>query len=198
MAKHKYYVVWKGRKPGVYASWAACRAQIHGVADASFKSFPNKTMAEAAYRGEFTGVAAPETETEPDWNSWCVDAACEGNPGVMEYRCVEATGGAVIFHEGPFQNGTNNIGEFLAVVHALALQQKKNLRIPIYSDSRTALAWLRKKKVGSKLPREPKTEALWAMVDRAVIWLKGHEVHVPVRKWQTESWGEIPADFGRK
>jgi ribonuclease HI len=191
MPKNKYYVVWKGRKPGIYSSWEDCRRQIHGVAGAHYRGFATRALAEAAFEHD-------AMEATPQWESWCVDAACEGNPGIMEYRCVEAGTGEVIFHEGPFAKGTNNIGEFLAIVHALALQQKKDLSLPIYSDSRTALSWLHRKKVTSKLPREKKTQGLWDMVDRAVKWIETHEVHVPVLKWQTESWGENPADFGRK
>lgn len=171
---------------------------MHGFEGAHYKGFPNRALAEAAYNGELEGYSNEENEEHPNWESWSVDAACEGNPGIMEFQCVDTSTGRLIFHEGPFDNGTNNIGEFLAIVHALKNQVENELSIPIYSDSRTAMAWLRKKKVGSKLPREAKTQQLWQMLDDAVSWLKLNEVHVPVKKWQTESWGEIPADFGRK
>lgn len=198
MAKHKYYVVWKGRKPGIYASWAQCREQIAGVKGAQYKAFPNRAMAEAAFKGELKQFSNAVAEEHPNWQSWCVDAACEGNPGLMEYRCVEASTGKEVFRKGPYANSTNNIGEFLAIVHAVALQQRDKLSIPIYSDSSTAITWVRKKKAASKLPREPKTEHIWQMLERAEQWLRSHSVHVPVMKWQTESWGENPADFGRK
>ena len=48
-------------------------------------------------------------------SAWAVDAACSGNPGPMEYRGIDLATGAEIFHFGPV-HGTNNIGEFLAIV----------------------------------------------------------------------------------
>ena len=67
-------------------------------------------------------------------DAWAVDAACSGNPGPMEYRGIDLATGAVVFHYGPV-HGTNNIGEFLAIVHALALMEQKGIRKTIYSDS---------------------------------------------------------------
>ena len=78
-------------------------------------------------------------------NAWAVDAACSGNPGPMEYRGVYLLTGQEIFHFGPVY-GTNNIGEFLAIVHALALMKQKGLQMTIYSDSRNALGWVNQKK----------------------------------------------------
>lgn len=127
-----------------------------------------------------------------------VDAACSGNPGPMEYRGVALNTGQQLFHYGPVQ-GTNNIGEFLAIVHALALLQKKGLDdVTIYSDSRTAQTWVRKKKAKTTLERTPKTEPLLQLVARAEQWLQTHSYSNPIVKWETDRWGEVPADFGRK
>ena len=127
-----------------------------------------------------------------------VDAACSGNPGPMEYRGVLIPDGRLLFHFGPIQ-GTNNIGEFLAIVHALALQWKHGTALPVYSDSRTAQAWLRKRKSGTKLERTEATAQALDLVGRAEQWLNTHDFsHIPVLKWDTDNWGEIPADFGRK
>ena len=60
-------------------------------------------------------------------NAWAVDAACSGNPGPMEYQCIDLATGAQVFHFGPI-HGTNNIGEFLAIVHALALMEKQGIK----------------------------------------------------------------------
>ncbi|MCF0194471.1 MAG: hypothetical protein HUK00_04765 [Bacteroidaceae bacterium] len=127
-----------------------------------------------------------------------VDAACSGNPGPMEYRGVLIPDGRQLFHFGPIE-GTNNIGEFLAIVHALALQWKHGTTLPIYSDSKTAQAWLRKHKSGTKLARTEATAQALDLVARAEQWLNTHDyAHIPVMKWDTDEWGEIPADFGRK
>ena len=127
----------------------------------------------------------------------CVDAACSGNPGAMEYRGVFLAEGREIFHFGPV-HGTNNIGEFLAIVHALALLDKQGTKMPIYSDSATAISWVRRKQCRTQLARTPRTEKLYEMIARAEAWLKAHRVTNPILKWETDQWGEIPADFGRK
>lgn len=127
----------------------------------------------------------------------CVDAACSGNPGPMEYRGVHLPSGKEVFRFGPIQ-GTNNIGEFLAIVHGLALMQQKGISMPIYSDSVSGQAWVRNKKAKTTLARTPETEKALDLVSRAENWLRTHQVNVPILKWDTENWGEIPADFGRK
>lgn len=127
----------------------------------------------------------------------CVDAACSGNPGPMEYRGVHLPSGKEVFRYGPIQ-GTNNIGEFLAIVHGLALMEQKGIRMPIYSDSVSGQAWVRNKKAKTTLARTPETEQALDLVARAENWLRTHTVSVPILKWNTEEWGEIPADFGRK
>lgn len=126
-----------------------------------------------------------------------VDAACSGNPGPMEYRGVYLGDGKEIFHFGPVY-GTNNIGEFLAIVHALALLDQRGLKMTIYSDSRTAISWVRKKCCKTQLERTAETEPLFQLIERAEAWLKAHRVTTPIVKWETDQWGEIPADFGRK
>ena len=126
-----------------------------------------------------------------------VDAACSGNPGPMEYRGVYLKTGEEVFHFGPVK-GTNNIGEFLAIVHALALLQQKGINMTIYSDSQTAQCWVRQKKVKTTLQRTPQTEKLFQLIARAENWLRTHSYDTPIIKWETEKWGEVPADFGRK
>lgn len=218
MKKAKYYVVWSGNLPGVYDTWEDCKAQIHGVKGAIYKSFKSREEAEKAYNTDpasyvFRKSSVPSKKKKklksnsPSINksndkeggiTWCVDAACSGNPGKMEYRGVEIPSNRLIFHFGPMF-GTNNIGEFLAIVHALALAQKQGLtHLRIYSDSRNAINWIRQKQCKTKLARSPKSEPLYALIERAEAWLKTHSFTYPVLKWETDEWGEIPADFGRK
>lgn len=130
--------------------------------------------------------------------AWAVDAACSGNPGPMEYRCVDLATGAEVFHFGPV-HGTNNIGEFLAIVHALALMERDGIKGKIiYSDSRNAMLWVKKKQCKTKLARTPCTEQLYQIIARAENWLRTHQINTPILKWETQKWGEVPADFGRK
>lgn len=146
------------------------------------------------YRHDTVLPLPPEVKAE----AWAVDAACSGNPGPMEYQAVDLATGVQIFHFGPV-HGTNNIGEFLAIVHALALMEQKGIRDKvIYSDSHNAILWVHKKQCKTKLERNARTEPLYRIIGRAENWLRTHPVHVPILKWETARWGECPADFGRK
>ena len=202
MAKSKFYVVWLGRAPGIYKTWADCSAQVNRFPGAKYKSFSTASQAQEAfqlgwaqYQKTSQSLSLPP-EVIPD--SLSVDAACDGSPGALEYRGVETKTGVEIFRVGPLHKGTNNLGEFLAIVHALVLLRKQQKSIPIYSDSRSALSWVKNKTVRSKLPRNETTEAVWALVDRALSWLEQHDYPNELIKWNTEVWGEIRADFGRK
>lgn len=205
-SKKKFYVVWKGRQPGIYETWTACEAQVKGFPGAAFKAFPTRAMAEAAwqqgyetYRGKPVlsqqWLFAPNPPVTP---CVCVDAACAGVPGPVEYQGVHLPDERLLFRQGPFPDGTNNIGEFLAIVHALAWLEQNGLDEPVYSDSRTAIAWVRKGRCGTE-HQLPAGNRLADLVARAETWLAAHPAAVErVRKWDTETWGEIPADFGRK
>lgn len=209
--QQKYYVVWEGNNPGVYASWSECQLQIKGYPNALYKSFPSKAEALAAFRGkpsDFIGQGKPSApKAKPQsseearrgivWDSLSVDAACSGNPGIMEYQGVDTRTKAQLFHK-KFSLGTNNIGEFLAIVHALALFKQQGKDTPIYTDSKTAMSWVRKKKANTALKRNAKTELLYQLIERAEHWLRENSFRNPILKWDTERWGEIPADFGRK
>lgn len=207
MPKQKYYVVWKGRKPGIFTSWAETEKQVKGFAAAQYKSFETLKEAEAAYRSEyveFKGKPASqgkwrEASIKPILPSICVDAACSGSPGILEYRGVFTESGEEFFHAGPFPDGTNNVGEFLAIVHALAWLEKQNKQLPVYSDSRNAISWVYTGKCKTQLKHTPRNAALFAMIHSAENWLEENELHDDaVLKWDTELWGENPADFGRK
>lgn len=199
----KYYVVWKGRQPGIYESWAECQIQVEGFPGARYKSYKGKREAVLAFRGAPPAPAkkksaVPSTDTTIVTPSLAVDAACSGNPGLMEYQGVNTETGERIFHLGPIKNGTNNIGEFLALVHALALLQKRDSKLPIYTDSRTAMAWVRNKRVKTSLKQNDQNAYLFELIERAENWLKDNTYQNAILKWDTENWGEIPADFGRK
>ena len=210
--KQKYYVVWQGACPGVYETWEECRLQVHGYTGAIYKSFPTQAQALEAYmaapernaaKPNRKTTASPKAVPLPDGtmpfevNSLAVDAACSGNPGVMEYRGVDIKTGQQLFHFKATL-GTNNIGEFLAIVHGLAMCKQKEWDMPIYSDSRNAILWVAKKQCKTRLARTPKTEELFTVIKRAEDWLQQHSYSNAILKWNTREWGEIPADFGRK
>jgi ribonuclease HI len=207
MAK-KFYVVWKGRKTGVFTSWEDCSAQVSGYPDAEYKAFASREAAEAAFRGQYeeykgrhVSSLSPQRLIEigqPILASYSVDAACSGNPGILEYRCVENRTGQEVFRQGPFENGTNNIGEFLALVHVLALFKKKDISLPIYSDSVDAIGWVKDKRCKTKLARDERNVELFNLIERAETWLRNNDYANQILKWETEAWGEISADFGRK
>lgn len=210
MHKNKFYVVWNGRNPGIYLNWDDCRKQVDGFEGAKYKGFPTKELAEAAFHDNFEKYLTKELHApkmivcsnpligEPIQDSICVDAACKGNPGVLEYRGVDTKSGAEIFRQGPFPEGTVNIGEFLGIVHALGYLNQRNLDWPVYSDSRTAIAWIKAKKIKTTLKRKANNEKLFTYVDHALTWLRENTWKNQVIKWETKYWGEIPADFGRK
>lgn len=212
MAKQKYYVVWFGNPAGIYDSWKKCQAAIKGISGAQYMSFESLKEAKVAFNKEYKDYKGKGTSKkkrsltpaekakygDPNLYSISVDAASSGNPGKMEYRGVDTQTKKQLFHQGPFAQGTNNIGEFLALVHGIAfLKQKKSDRI-IYSDSRIAMGWVKKKKCNTKLKQTAKNKALFELITRAEHWLKNNTYTTVVVKWETKAWGEIPADFGRK
>ena len=208
--KKKYYTVWKGHHTGVFETWDDCKAQIKDFQGALYKSFETFELAKKALKGnynDFIGKGKIKSTLtkeqlkkigQPNFNSISVDAASSGNPGIMEYRGVETKSKKQLFIQGPFENGTNNIGEFLAIVHGLAFLKQHHSNLIIYTDSRTAISWVKKKKCNTKLEKNSKNKSLFDLIERAVKWLKTNSFETKIVKWETKAWGEIPADFGRK
>ncbi len=208
----KYYIVWEGRTPGVFDNWAQCKEQVDGFEAAKYKSFTSKAEAEEAYLLGFKeyykknpaqgkkpiNIALLGGDKKPIPNSLSVDAACNMTNGKMEYRGVHTTTQEQWFIQGPYAKASNNIGEFLALVHGLALLKKMNLNIPIYSDSITAIAWVRQKKHKSIVLPTEENSVIFDLLQRAEEWLRKNDFTNPIYKWETKVWGEIPADFGRK
>lgn len=216
--KQKYYVVWEGMEPGIYDNWDDCREQIEHYPGAKYKSFKTKEEAVAAYRGTgeaeaglFNMISLKNLEKiEPSQVSYtdipeinltaiAVDGACSGNPGLMEYRGVRVADGQEIFHVGPLIDGTNNIAEYLALIHALGYLFKLNdSTTPIYTDSATAVAWVRNRGCHTQLRPTDRNREIFELLARADVWIRTHNPRNPVLRWNTPLWGEIPADFGRK
>lgn len=212
MAKRKggkYYVVWQGRIPGIYDEWSKAKTQIEGFPNAQYRGYTTREEALAAFSQPFQ--YSPNFKLKPDWRtsptppilpSVCVDAACNMRTGTMEYRGVNTEDGGQIFSKGPFLDTTNNVGEFLALVHALALLNRDGnplfMNTPIYSDSLTAMAWVRRKHANTNMKPTPDNAPLRVIIERAEEWLHTHRWANPILKWETRKWGEIPADYGRK
>lgn len=207
----KFYVVKSGRTPGIYKTWAECEAEVKGVKGAKFKSFSTEKEALHALEHGWetksrksvpkTNDKPSETATTSDYikESISVDAACAGNPGRMEYRGVNTASGEVIFATDVFPEGTNNIGEFLAIVDGLKYLADLKSDMPIYTDSVTAMAWVRNKKAKTTLALNDNTRELLWHIDQAEKWLEDHPDYPnQIIKWNTKSWGEIKADYDRK
>lgn len=215
--KHKYYVVWQGNRPGIYDNWEECRKQVVGVAAAQYKSFDSLDAAKQASQRPYAEVKDATTTRKsmvgvdesgmtfvckgivdaPVLDSLAVDAACSGNPGVMEYQGVYVANRQQVFSfSSPV--GTNNIGEFLGIVHGLSYLKKHRLNQILYSDSKIAISWVKRKECRTHLPLTSETAGLWNIIRRAEAWLQSNSYTTEIRKWDTDNWGEIPADFGRK
>ena len=209
--KKKYYTVWKGHHTGVFESWDDCKAQIKDFQGAQYKSFLSFEAAKKALKDDYKNYIGNSKKFkselsevqlkkigQPNYNSISVDAASSGNPGKMEYRGVDTKTKKQLFIQGPFEQGTNNIGEFLALVHGLGYLKLINSKIPIYSDSKIAISWVKKGQCRTNLPINKENKVLFDLVKRAEIWLKNNTYSTTILKWETKAWGELPADFGRK
>lgn len=208
--KKRYYVVWVGRETGIFETWEDCNKQVSGFPKAVYKSFKTRQLAEEAFTSpskEFIGRTVVEnilTEEqlvkigEPIRDSISVDGAWNTSTGIVEYQGVHTESRKLLFRVGPFEDGTNNIVEFLAIVHALAYCKEKGLALPIYSDSRNAIAWVQDKQARTNHTRSDKNAKLFELIKRAIVWLKNNSYDNEILKWETKAWGENPADFGRK
>jgi ribonuclease HI len=206
--KPKYYVVWKGKQTGIFDSWDKCKKQIDGFTGAQYKSFKTKQAAESAFDKsprDFIGKDTFESELTPELlarigkpvlESVSVDAAYNGKE--MEYKGVYTKTKQELFRSGTFEDATNNIGEFIAIVHALGYLQKQKSSIPVYSDSITAIHWVKIHKANTKLKATPANRSLFYLIERAEKWLRENKYPNKLLKWETKAWGENPADFGRK
>jgi ribonuclease HI len=213
--KHKYYVVWRGRKKGIFGSWVECERNVKGYVGAQYKAFGTRQEAERAFArsyADFQGKAPSQgkwkmSPAKPVLPSICVDAAADGAPGNLEFRGVKTETAEPIFRVGPFRHGTNNVGEFLAIVEGMRWVGKRGLDWPIYSDSENAIAWVKAGKCNTKLRRTPANAKVFEKIAEAEDRLREGRADAPsegsrkrpvVLKWDTGAWGENPADFGRK
>ena len=209
--KKQFYVVWKGKQTGIFKSWNECKAKVDGTKGAKYMGFYTKAEAELALEKgheSFIGLKAKKKELsseeikkygKPIGESIAVDAAYSGKTKMLEYQGVFVETNTNLFKFGPIKGGTNNIGEFLAIVHVMAYQNQHKMNYPIYSDSKTAISWIRNKHCNSKIDRKTESKKILELIYRAEKWLKENDIkQYKLLKWKTKVWGEIPADFGRK
>jgi ribonuclease HI len=164
----KYYVVWTGRKPGIFTTWNECKRQVDGFTGAKFKSFPTLDEAESAFGGKISSTSTsrssstktrsaskPKKIKVPPLSEQQIaempfdikiftDGACEPNPGEA------GTGLAVYLNNeltelwyGLYQKvGTNNTAELHGLKQAFHLAKEKlkaGLSVAIYCDSKYSI-----------------------------------------------------------
>ncbi|WP_176397799.1 ribonuclease H1 domain-containing protein [Bacillus cereus] len=197
MGKRKLYVVFEGKKPGIYQTWDECKEQVEGIKGSKFKSYSTEEQANEEYEKY---IGHNELSPEDIARSISSDASCSGVPGILEYRVVETINENVIFSSPTYPLGTNNIGEFLALVKAMQyLSERDECSRIIFVDSVTAISWVKKKKVKTNLEKTDKTEELYSEILNAEEWLGTINIEdFKLVKWETHIYGEIKADFGRK
>ena len=207
--EQKFYVVRKGKKIWIFDSRDECKECVNWFSDAKYKWFSSKDEAESALQEwwekyyEVKNVAKKDKLSKEDIpffaESIAVDAACSGNPWEMEYRWIDLKTWGEIFHE-KFKIWTNNIWEFLAIVHWLNYLKNNENKV-IYSDSRIAISRVNQWKCKTQMKIEDSNEnyeRILKAVEQAENWLKENGINNKILKWNTEEWWEIPADFGRK
>lgn len=212
MAKNKYYVVLEGYETGVYDNWKECESKVKGYPKAKYKGYPNLEEANEAFKNkEFTNNKTNKSPSstsiikdykdikEIDLNTLSVDGACSGNPGIGEYQCVDVSTNEVLFTSGKCDDVTNNIMEYMALVEGIQYLLNTNSNKKIYTDSITALSWIKNKKVKSVFKKTNKNESIYFIFEKYVKWVEDNYIDLDlILKWKTKEWGEIPADFGRK
>lgn len=91
MAK-KVYAVLKGRRPGIYHTWAQCQEQIHGFSGAQYKSFPTPAQAEEYMNGGSSSQAGDGETVQTEATAY-VDGSYQAE--TKRFSC-----GVVFFYQG--------------------------------------------------------------------------------------------------
>lgn len=216
----KLYVVINGYEPGVYSTWEECKKNVNGFSSPLYKSFKESDLKSENIDEkdiEFLNfynkcnkkdqsIKTPVkkiVDLQIIEDSICVDGACSGNPGLGEFRCVDVKSGEVIFSSSEYENTTNNLMEFFALCEAVkyTLSLAPDKRRPIYSDSITAMAWVRDRVCKTSLRPMKGNYDSYSSIKFWDKWLKENDLKIKdcnILKWDTKKWGEIPADFNRK
>lgn len=212
----QFYGVWIGRNPGVYDNWNDCKSQVDKFAGAKYKKLLSTTYNEALNefnQNAITAVAnSPKTTTinnanknhsnagVPEKDVLTVDGASNGKN--CEFRAVWYPSNKEVFASKTYDGGTNNIAEFLGLIFALKYLIKNEMPLKVYTDSVTAMAWVRNGKANTTAHTTGKaTEELNNLITKSETFLRENKLllsKAQILKWETKAWGEIPADYGRK
>ncbi|NKF50755.1 ribonuclease HI [Shewanella sp. WXL01] len=162
MAK-KFYVVWQGRKPGIYDNWNEAKAQVDKFAGAKYKSFPSFAEAKAAFGqaadksiGQASKTVKPSaakpkagvSEHQVVLGQYDVvlytDGGCDPNPGQAGSGVAEYQSGVLtnLWYGLYNPNGTNNTAELNALTQALQMAQQASAQgksVKIFSDSQYSI-----------------------------------------------------------
>ncbi len=207
MAKNKFYVVFIGKQIGIFNTWDECKLNTNGFKGSKFKSYPTLNEAKTALNDFNNSLKNPnknnikKTPNIPtiNYHSISVDGACSGNPGKGEYKCVDTKTEETIFSSNLFLQTTNNIMEFFALVEGILWLKNNNSNKFIYSDSKTAIAWVRNKKTKTTLKRTNDNTDTFLLIEKYENILSSIDIDMNIiLKWDTAKLGEIKADFGRK
>lgn len=213
MAKNKFYVVWKGRDTGIFTSWSEVNELIKGFSGAEYKSYADQETAELEFSlGSPKGRSNDENHTTtklkeepsddhkaPDHECLTVDGSYLGGKKIMQYRCVWNQSKEEVFSTKPIEGGNQNIAEFLALVGAMKYRvSTKQYDLHIYSDSQTALSWVRNCKIKSSYDLSQLDEVVQERIYGALKFIAKSGVRKNLYKWDSALWGDIPADYGRK
>lgn len=180
-----WYVVKRGRIPGIYTDWDSCEKQIKGFSNAKFKKFNVESEARSYFEKDSSITVERPTE------GMAVDAAFSMKKDIGEYQIYDLVKKEIVYRSREYKNVTVNIMEFLAICKSLELFPYED----IYSDSATAITWVEKQKINSNKPLDSEVQK---EIDLALFTLKSNILGNKIIKWDTHIFGDIPADFGRK
>lgn len=135
--------------------------------------------------------------TKPDYGL-CVDASYLPKKQILEFRGILLhENNRIVFSEKINTKATNNIGEFLAIYYAIKYLYDNKIKMPVYSDSITAISWIRKKHVNTTFT-DDNSNKIFELIYQALEFLYTNDIDTEIIRWKTKQWGEIPADYGRK
>lgn len=180
----KYYVVRKGKAPGIYRSWEECKAQVHGFSGAEYKSF--KTEAEAKdYMGDSTGQKTEDQTVKDDTPvvEIYVDGSYHSGTNEFSYGMIILQNGEELKHAEKYKDKElaamhNVAGEIKGAEAAMRYAVEHSLKkIIIYHDYEGIAKWCtgawRTNKEGTKAYKKY-YDSVKDLVDISFVKVTGH------------------------
>ena len=158
----KYYVVHKGRKPGIYNSWDECKAQVDGFNGPIFKKFENKDDAEIFLKEGFKNIKINKPTKKENIDKKNEKLINDELNNDEKKIFIYTDGSCIKFNNGIFKAGygiyipskkikisepllnqkqTNNRAELLSILESIKYlneEEKKN-KIVIITDSQYSM-----------------------------------------------------------